>query len=325
MPTDSANEAHGTPFARKFQDAVTLIEYDGQPVVVARELGAFLDYAQAGQKLVDRLTTEWSDEFIDGVDIIVLRNGRLAAFKKICTELGLKLVDKRAPSLLLLTTSGIQLVLARTEKPQGKIFRRWLVSEVIPAYQASKTLPGPAPIVALPAVGERRGPPQGGAAGEPVSRGRPQFNPRLLAGGEAEEPSLRFLVETDWREFGVYALDHGKAPTRPLNLHDHLLGRARTAVRGITGPRRRVLIEETAVELGLLFGITLPTFANAEPTDGDRRALGRALFVIEALTDVQLVRVLALLGARQEQARYRDWCEFPPAGWPTVDRTWGSA
>jgi hypothetical protein len=41
MPTDSANEAHGTPFARKFQDSVTLIEYDGQPVVVARDLGAF--------------------------------------------------------------------------------------------------------------------------------------------------------------------------------------------------------------------------------------------------------------------------------------------
>jgi prophage antirepressor-like protein len=240
MTTESANQAHGTPFARKFQDAVTLIEYDGQPVVVARDLGAFLDYADEGKALVELLAGKWADEFIENVDYILLKNGRLAAFKKICTELGLKLVDKRAPSLLLLTTSGIQLVLARTEKPQGKVFRRWLVSEVIPAYQASKALPGPAPVAALPAVGERRGPQAGGAAGEPASRGRPQFKPRLLTDGEAEEPSLRFLVETDWREFGVYALDHGKVPTRPLNLHDHLLGRARTAVRGITGPRRRL-------------------------------------------------------------------------------------
>jgi hypothetical protein len=270
------------------------------------------------------LTCDWSDEFIENVDLILLKNGRLAAFKKICADLGLKLVDKRAPSLLLLTTSGIQLVLARTEKPEGKTFRRWLVSEVIPAYQATKALPGPAPVAALPAVGERRGPPPGGAAGEPASRGRPQFNPRLLTSGEAEEPSLRFLVETDWREHGVHALDHGKVPSRPLNLHDQLLGRARTAVRGICGPRRRALIEETAVELGLLFRITLPTFADAEPADADRCALGRALFVIEALTDVQLVRVLALLGARQEQARYSDWSAFPPAGWPTANRNWES-
>lgn len=43
------------------------------------------------------------------------------------------------------------------------------------------------------------------------------------------------------------------------------------------------------------------------------------------LGGTQLVHVLALLGARQEQARYRDWSEFPPAGWPMLERKWGSA
>lgn len=144
MPTKSANEAQGTPFARRFQESVTLIEYDGRPVVVAREFGSFLGYGDEGRLLVTLITGDWVDEFIPDVDSILLKNGRLADFKQVCASLGLNLVDKRAPSLLLLTESGIQLVLARSEKPEGKVFRRWLVSEVIPEYGRIRAIPGPA-------------------------------------------------------------------------------------------------------------------------------------------------------------------------------------
>ena len=145
MKTDRADEAHGTPFVSRWEDSITVVEHDGKPVVVGREFGTLLDYADEGRQLVNLIIGDWSDEFIADVDYIVLRNGRLAAFKQLCTQLHLPLVDKRAPSLLLLTESGIQLVLARTEKPEGKIFRRWLVSECIPAYQATRALPGPSP------------------------------------------------------------------------------------------------------------------------------------------------------------------------------------
>lgn len=177
MPTASADAAPRTPFVRRWQDRVTLIEYEGKPVVVAREFGSMLDYGAAGQGLADLVAGKWADEFIEEVDCIVLKNGRLAEFKRVCSSLRLRLVDKRAPSLLLLTESGIQLVLARTEKPEGKTFRRWLVSEVIPAYKASRALPtdGGAPRAPLPGPKD--------APAEPRSKA-----PRLLAGPRPSAP-----------------------------------------------------------------------------------------------------------------------------------------
>jgi hypothetical protein len=70
---------------------------------------------------------------------------RYKALSNHLEKLGLDLVDKRAPSLMLLTMSGVQLVLARSEKPEGKAFRRWLVTEVIPAYESAKQVAGAAP------------------------------------------------------------------------------------------------------------------------------------------------------------------------------------
>jgi prophage antirepressor-like protein len=183
MTTDRADGAQGTPFVRSFQGSVTLIEFDGRPVVAARELGVALGYSENGGRLVDLVGGEWADEFLPDVDFILLRNGRLAEFKRIVGELGLgRLVDKRAPSLLLLTESGIQLVLARSEKQAGKDFRRWLVSEVIPEYHRAKALPGPAPELdgagaSLPAPRPRRAP---GSAPGRRRRHEPPAAVRLL-------------------------------------------------------------------------------------------------------------------------------------------------
>lgn len=144
MPTEGANAAQRTPFTRRWEGRVTLIEYEGRPVVVAREFGAMLEYADDGRQLVNLVTSDWSGQLLTDIDTVLLTNGRLAAFKALCATLGLPhLVDKRAPSLLLLTESGVNIVLAKSEKPQGIAFRRWLVDEVIPAYHQAKALPEP--------------------------------------------------------------------------------------------------------------------------------------------------------------------------------------
>jgi hypothetical protein len=144
MTTTRADGPQSTRFASDFNAEVNLIEFQGLLVVSTKQLGTWLGYADGGVALVNLVCGGWSDEFIDGADVITLRGERLATFKAACKQLGLDLVDKRAPSLMLLTMSGVQLVLARSEKPEGKAFRRWLVTEVIPAYESAKQLAGEA-------------------------------------------------------------------------------------------------------------------------------------------------------------------------------------
>lgn len=192
MSPSNADQAHRTPFVRRFQESVTLIEYDGRPVVVAREFGELLGYADGGDGLVDLVSGRWSDEFIPDVDVILLKNGRLAAFKRLCAELGLdRLVDKRAPALLLLTESGIQLVLAKTEKPEGKVFRRWLVSEVLPAFHQAPAIAASTPA----AIADDREPARQAArqrkllpGPDPVARLR-RLITELEAAGDVDETS----------------------------------------------------------------------------------------------------------------------------------------
>ncbi|MBL8619178.1 MAG: hypothetical protein JNM72_26435 [Deltaproteobacteria bacterium] len=195
MSTTSTDHGPGIPPGRKFHERITILEHEGLPVVIARELGLLLEYSSDGQGIVARISGEWSDEFIDGADVITLRGERLATFKAACKQLGLDLVDKRAPSLMLLTMSGVQLVLARSEKPEGKAFRRWLVTEVIPAYESAKQLAGEA------APQLEKGAAPGGEAAAPgndpagpgrrTARGRPTMSRGGAGGGPPRPPGGR--------------------------------------------------------------------------------------------------------------------------------------
>jgi prophage antirepressor-like protein len=201
-----------------FEDRVHVLDIGGRAVVVARELGDLLGYGSQGAQLVTMLTDKWSDELIPDTDVITLRGGSLAALKRACRELGLDLVDKRAAALTLLTMSGIQLVLSRSEKPEAKAFRRWLVSEVIPSYERMR-LGGPneepagalgaqtsnsrvialgGPAAPLDARPRRRRRPVGGAEGDGGEQGGeppvgpPGAAPELAGAPQQPIPVMRF-------------------------------------------------------------------------------------------------------------------------------------
>jgi prophage antirepressor-like protein len=199
MSTGNADHQPAIVFSRQFNEHISIIEFEGQPMVLAKELGRFLQYASDGQALVVLVAGDWSDEFVDGADVVTLRSERLAEFKRACKALGLDLVDKRAPSLMLLTMSGVQLVLARSEKPEGKAFRRWLVSEVIPSYERGKRLAateaaqlaGTAPAAG---AGGRGGKPPRGARG---TRALPDGDRRAAIPVNADETVEERLAAAD--------------------------------------------------------------------------------------------------------------------------------
>ena len=112
-------------------EPLTTMTWDGKPAWVAREIGRRLEYAAGGKRLVTRITREWSSEFIEGKDYVLLSGDELAAFKA-GVGLGTPEVPSRAGGLMLLLEPGLHLVLTKTNKPIGVRLRRFLVDEVLP-------------------------------------------------------------------------------------------------------------------------------------------------------------------------------------------------
>ena len=112
-------------------EPLTTLTWDGQPAWVCRQIGARLDYAKSGKRLVSRIRREWSDEFIEGKDYVILSGPELAHLKAFAGR-GTPGVPSRAGSLMLLLEPGLHLVLTRTDKPIGKRLRRFLADEVLP-------------------------------------------------------------------------------------------------------------------------------------------------------------------------------------------------
>ena len=105
---------------------ITTLTYRGKPAWIANEVGDALGYA--ARKLVNRITSDWIDEMIDGHDFCIVKGSELRDLKKVVPEYG----TTYAPSMMLLFESGINMVIAKTNKPAGKRFRRFLVDEVMP-------------------------------------------------------------------------------------------------------------------------------------------------------------------------------------------------
>lgn len=117
---------------------LNVFSIDGRPAWIARELGAALGYAQTGKRLVSRIRDEWSEEFIAGHDYAFLSGTDLAAVKDIVAA---DVISPATPSLLVLFEPGLHLVLVKTSKPAGRVLRRFIVDEVLPALVRTGHLP----------------------------------------------------------------------------------------------------------------------------------------------------------------------------------------
>jgi len=126
LPTQGIRRAgHPRGRPRKFYG------HPSRPAWVAREIGRRLGYASHGKRLVSRIRREWASEFIEGTDYVVLAGEALAALKA-AVDPEVSAVPRRASGLMLLTESGLHLVLTKTNKLVGVRLRRFLVHEVLP-------------------------------------------------------------------------------------------------------------------------------------------------------------------------------------------------
>jgi prophage antirepressor-like protein len=128
-------------FTKEFDEGtvtLTAIEYSGQRVWIAKQVGRALGYKRDGAQLITSMN-QWKAEFVEGVDYIKLSGGELREFYQAFgghRELRLPPYGGR---LLFLTEEGLNLVLIKTDKPIGKKTRRWLKSEVLPAIRKTGT------------------------------------------------------------------------------------------------------------------------------------------------------------------------------------------
>jgi prophage antirepressor-like protein len=119
-------------FAYDAQRRLTKVIYRGREAVVAMELGGLLRYAKNGGKLAEMITTRWAERFRESIDYDVLKGRDLQDFKDASPFGG---VASKTSQLMILYTSGIDLVLLLAEKRIGDHLRHWLTDEVFPSLR----------------------------------------------------------------------------------------------------------------------------------------------------------------------------------------------
>ncbi|MDP2309920.1 MAG: hypothetical protein Q8P18_28135 [Pseudomonadota bacterium] len=117
---------------------------DDAPVWVACEIGHLLDYADRGSRLCTLVRTDWRDDFAEGTEFHVLAGVRLAAFKEVFPP-DFEGVDRRASKLLVLTRSGLERVLLKSDKPERVPLRKFIERNVFLRLALdAATIAGPA-------------------------------------------------------------------------------------------------------------------------------------------------------------------------------------
>lgn len=101
--------------------ALTFLEIEGKPMVIAREVGRALGYAEDGHAFVSMLR-EWSDDLRPGEHLVKVDGERLAWLK---ARLGSDSLPSRTASLLLLTDSGLIRACMFAGGPVAVRFRDW--------------------------------------------------------------------------------------------------------------------------------------------------------------------------------------------------------
>ena len=123
------------PFTSQFsgQDITTVI-YDGRPCWIAKDVGQALGYGNGGQKLAQRITQDWGNDFIEGTDYALISGRELSEFKKLLKRCSAP-VPVHARHLMVLFETGVRLASMKTRKAAGQRLRRWLASEISPQVQ----------------------------------------------------------------------------------------------------------------------------------------------------------------------------------------------
>lgn len=107
-----------------------VFEVNGKPHWIAKQVGAALGYGKDGGELVGMISREWKTEFTDK-DRCVLTGKKLKEFKTL-VEVDGKSPSTFAPSLMLLTESGVTIATTLSRKPAGTRMRRWIADDVMP-------------------------------------------------------------------------------------------------------------------------------------------------------------------------------------------------
>jgi prophage antirepressor-like protein len=118
----------------RFEDRpVTTLRYKDRPAWIAREVGEALGYSQSGKRFATRITGEWASEFRHDQDYAVLTGSEAALVRQALGAEGTDSVPLRSNrGVVVLFESGLYLALAKTGKPAGVRFRRFLADEVMP-------------------------------------------------------------------------------------------------------------------------------------------------------------------------------------------------
>lgn len=142
-----------TAIAHTFEGApLQTLTWDGRPCWVARHIGARLGYSADGGRFVKKVG-DWMAELVEGKDYAYLDGPELSAFKA-TNHVSVPGGDQhlhKAPRVLVLFESGVNLCSLKTSKPLGAKLRRFLADEVIPQLARTGTYSPEPPMVRAPA------------------------------------------------------------------------------------------------------------------------------------------------------------------------------
>lgn len=121
---------------------VSNITYNGEPVWLARDVGAQMGYHDRGRRFVSNVSGKWASKLIDGKDVIRVEGEDAQSIMHAFAIPAAGIAKTR--SAILLTRSGVEMCCLLTRKPIGDILRRWLVDVVFPALRRGEAIGGPA-------------------------------------------------------------------------------------------------------------------------------------------------------------------------------------
>jgi len=117
---------------------LTVIEIDGQPWFIAREIGRILEYHYYGKGLIELVSGKWKDEFdedmlckMEGEKLKLFKDFRRSDYQTTRQDVDFTRIN----SLLLLSEQGVYQAVILSKKPVGKKLRKWLAKEVLPSIR----------------------------------------------------------------------------------------------------------------------------------------------------------------------------------------------